>query len=140
MEFVVNDITHRLCLPDGSADILLNVFAPRNSVEFRRVLKPDGRLLVVVPGSDHISELRARMPLLDIAPDKVERTIEQLGPAFELVRDQPLEWRADLDRGAVADLARMSPSAFHVGDAELHAAAVECEATFSFRVLELRLG
>src|SRR3954465_6496634 len=37
---------------DGCADVVVNVFAPRNGAEFHRVLRPDGVLLVVTPDPD----------------------------------------------------------------------------------------
>lgn len=111
--FAINDVTHRLTLADASVDVLLDVFAPRNPAEFRRVLKPDGLLAVVIPEDEHLAELRARHPMLDIAPGKRARTMEQLAPSFELAGEEPIEWAMDLDAGAVQDLIGMGPSAFH---------------------------
>src|SRR3954466_5497458 len=46
---VLADLWRPLPVADGSAAVILNVFAPRNGPEFHRVLAPDGRLLVVTP-------------------------------------------------------------------------------------------
>ena len=45
-------------MPDGSADLLLNVFSPLAIGEFRRVLKPGGAYLYVVPGAKHLWALK----------------------------------------------------------------------------------
>lgn len=47
-----------LPVEDGTADILLDCFSPLALEEFRRVLKPGGRFLYVVPGPDHLWELK----------------------------------------------------------------------------------
>lgn len=50
--------SYRLPLADGSADILVNCFSPLAPEEFRRVLKPGGAFLYVVPGPFHLWELK----------------------------------------------------------------------------------
>ena len=52
---------YRLPAADGSADLLLNVFSPLAVEEFRRVLKPGGAYLYVVPGAEHLWELKAAL-------------------------------------------------------------------------------
>lgn len=57
IEFAVASSYH-LPLADGSVDILLNCFSPLALEEFRRVLKPGGVFLYVVPAADHLWELK----------------------------------------------------------------------------------
>ena len=66
---VACDIWDALPLQDDVADVVLNVFAPRNAAEMRRVLKPDGRIVVVTPTERHLHELE----LLRVHPEKRER-------------------------------------------------------------------
>ena len=57
---------------DGSCDLLLNIFAPNDDVEFARVLRPDGVLLKAVPLERHLFGLKAAVydePYLNPAPD-----------------------------------------------------------------------
>lgn len=49
----------RLPFRDGSFTAVLDVLTPANYEEFRRVLKPDGLLIKVYPGSGYLKELRA---------------------------------------------------------------------------------
>src|SRR4051812_23114708 len=67
------DLWRTLPLADGSASLVLNVFAPRNGPEFHRVLRPGGTLLVVTPAADHLTELVAAYGLIHVDPDKAER-------------------------------------------------------------------
>ena len=54
---VVADAWAGLPVRGRAASVLLNVFAPRNPREMRRVLHPAGRAIVVVPEPDHLREL-----------------------------------------------------------------------------------
>lgn len=56
-EFAVAS-SYRLPVADGRADLLLNCFSPLALEEFRRVLRPGGFFLYVVPGPDHLWELK----------------------------------------------------------------------------------
>ena len=49
------------CAPvrDGWADLLLNCFSPFAQEEFRRVLRPGGRMIYVVPGAEHLYQMKA---------------------------------------------------------------------------------
>lgn len=57
VEFAVAS-SYRLPLADESADALLNCFSPLALEEFRRVLRPGGLFLYVVPGPDHLWEMK----------------------------------------------------------------------------------
>jgi 23S rRNA (guanine745-N1)-methyltransferase len=52
---------------------VLNVFAPRDGAELRRILRPSGSLLVVTPGPDHLRELIGPLGLLSVDERKAER-------------------------------------------------------------------
>lgn len=50
--------SYHLPLGDESADLLVNCFSPLALEEFRRVLKPGGTFLYVVPAAEHLWELK----------------------------------------------------------------------------------
>ena len=56
-EFAVASAYH-LPVADGSVDLLLNCFSPLALEEFRRVLRPGGLFLYVVPAANHLWELK----------------------------------------------------------------------------------
>jgi 23S rRNA (guanine745-N1)-methyltransferase len=107
------DVWRRLPVADGAADLALNEFAPRNGAELRRVLSPDGRLLVVTPLPDHLSELTGPLGLLTVDRRKDERLAATLGPHFELATRREHRVRLRLGRDAVGALAAMGPSSWH---------------------------
>lgn len=108
------DAWQHLPLADGSAALVLSVFGPRNPAEIRRVLAPDGTLLVATPGPDHLMEVRQSLGLIGIDERKTARLADAYGDyartAVTAVRYQLRLGHADL-----TDLVAMGPSARHVG-------------------------
>jgi 23S rRNA (guanine745-N1)-methyltransferase len=135
--FLVADIWQRLPVAAGALAGLLNLFAPRNPAEFARVLAPGGLLLVVIPGPDHLAELRAALPLLGIEADKEAKVQAVFADSFAPQAAQALTYRLALDPAALAELVAMTPSAPHLSDADRQAvdALGAVETTASFRLL-----
>ncbi|UOE25519.1 methyltransferase domain-containing protein [Agromyces soli] len=116
---LVADTWQPLPVRDGSVDAILDVFAPRNASEFRRILRPGGLLLVVVPRPDHLRELRADGRVLTIPEGKAATLVEELAPSFALRTVRSVDARFVLDQDAAADdafaaaIIAMGPSAHH---------------------------
>ncbi|MDQ0988887.1 hypothetical protein QFZ74_000115 [Streptomyces sp. V3I7] len=102
------------------ADVVLDVFAPRNPAEFRRVLRPAGRLIVVRPTGRHLAELRSRGPaMVTVDPVKEQRLQRALDPYFEAVVTEQVEYPMALAGLEALDLVGMTPSARHLSPADL---------------------
>ncbi|MDQ1580331.1 MAG: rRNA (guanine745-N1)-methyltransferase [Microbacteriaceae bacterium] len=116
---LVADTWRPLPIRDGVADIVLNVFAPRNIAEFHRVLAADGTVLVVVPTAGHLAELRVSDSpsgggrMLDIPADKAGHLAETVAPYFALDRQQDVTFTMRLDDATADQLVAMGPSAHH---------------------------
>jgi 23S rRNA (guanine745-N1)-methyltransferase len=115
------DAWARLPVADGTAALALNVFAPRDGAQLRRILHPRGRLLVVTPGPDHLAELTGPLGLLSVDARKDERLAAKLGPHFTLAGRHGYRTRVELDHEGVAAAAGMGPSAWHADPAGLAA-------------------
>lgn len=114
------DVFRPFPLADGVADVVLDMFAPRNPAEFHRVLRPTGRLIVVRPTGRHLAELRDRLPaMVTIDPAKEQRLHRALDPFFEAAVTEQVEYPATLSRQDALDLVAMTPSARHMSRAEL---------------------
>ncbi len=138
--FAVADINRRLPLPDAACAVLLDIFAPRNPGGFRRVLAPDGLLLVVIPGPDHLREVRATFRLLAIEEEKERRVIERLAGRFAPLATRALDYDITLDPEVLRDLVAMTPNAWHLPP-EARAAtggADTLRTRASFRILPFR--
>ncbi|MFB7916325.1 putative RNA methyltransferase [Streptomyces sp. NPDC056061] len=114
------DVFRPFPLADGVADLVLDVFAPRNPAEFHRVLRPSGRLVVVRPTGRHLHELHGRVPsMVTVDPAKEQRLRRTLGPRFRAVATERIEYPMPLAGTEALDLMGMSPSARHVSRADL---------------------
>jgi len=114
------DVFSPFPLRDGTVDLVLDVFAPRNPAEFARVLAPGGHLLVVRPAADHLAELRAVVPgMVGLDPRKEERLRISLDPLFSTEQMRETRFPLTLSARSARDLVAMTPSARHVDDASL---------------------
>jgi 23S rRNA (guanine745-N1)-methyltransferase len=114
------DVFRPFPLADDVADVVLNVFAPRNPAEFYRVLRPAGRLIVVRPTARHLAELRGRVPaMVTIDPAKEQRLHGTLDPYFEAVVTERVEYSMAPIGPEALDLVGMTPSARHLSPTEL---------------------
>ncbi|MFJ8430642.1 putative RNA methyltransferase [Kitasatospora sp. NPDC094019] len=110
---VVCDAWRPLPLLDASAGLVLNVFAPRNGPEIRRVLRPGGTLLLVSPTARHLRELVTVLGLLSVDEEKQRRIDEKLGPYLTPVGRREVEFTVRLSAGDVRTVVGMGPSAWH---------------------------
>ncbi|MPZ65801.1 MAG: 23S rRNA methyltransferase [Pseudonocardiaceae bacterium] len=107
---VVCDVWRRLPVRTGAAALALDVFAPRNAAEMRRVLAPGGALVVVTPAPDHLAELVSEIDLLSVDERKHHRLYDQFGTPGRTVA---CEYRMALPHDDVEALAAMGPAAWH---------------------------
>lgn len=105
VEFAVASVYH-LPVADTSVDLLLNCFSPLALDEFRRVLRPGGVYLYVVPAARHLWELKE--VLYDRPYLNKEEDIPYEG--FSYLEVVPVETVLELpDRDTIRDLFSMTP-------------------------------
>lgn len=105
ISFAVASAYH-LPIPDTSVDFLLNCFSPLAIDEFRRIIKPGGYFLYVVPAPKHMWELKC--VLYDQPYENREQRVDYEG--FECLQVLRVEDRVHLpDRQAILDLFGMTP-------------------------------
>jgi 23S rRNA (guanine745-N1)-methyltransferase len=96
-----------------TVDAVLDVFAPRNLPEFHRVLRPDGRLVIVVPRAEHLGSLRQGGTMLDIPTDKAEDVIAAADALYAPLTREHVTYALALEDALRLALAGMGPSARH---------------------------
>jgi 23S rRNA (guanine745-N1)-methyltransferase len=117
---VACDLFGPLPVASASVDLVLDVFAPRNPGEFRRVLHPDGVLVVTRPTDRHLAQLRRDVEgMVGIDPEKEERLQRTLEPYFEAIHTVSSEYTVRLTPAEAADLVLMTPSARHLSSNDL---------------------
>ena len=95
--FVVANADRFLPYASGSFSTVISIAARMNPLEFRRVLQPDGCLLVGVPAPDDFIELRGK------GRDRVARTVAEFAREFKLVNQRRTTTEADLDAASIED-------------------------------------
>ena len=112
--FVVANINERLVFLDDAMQVTLNIFAPRNPAEFARVLAHEGLLLVIIPGADHLQQLRSTLHLLNIEEDKEQKVIAQFSPYFDFVASSPLSYTLQFGSKEIMQVLMMTPNYRHL--------------------------
>lgn len=113
---VVADIWTQLPVRDHAVSHALSIFAPRNAIELRRVLRADGELVVLTPTTRHLHELVDLLSLVRVDENKTARLGASLGGHFDRVARAGVEYPMALTHTQVDQLVGMGPSARHLGE------------------------
>jgi len=106
----VANLDRRLPFASGGFEILTNILAPSNVMEFRRVLRGSGLLVKVIPLDDHLVELRNALYERPRGhPLTAEATEAELGASFDVVQKRRLTYRRQVGASSLRDLVRMTP-------------------------------
>ena len=97
-EWIVGNADRFVPYANRSFSIVMSVTARMNASEFRRVLRPDGRLLVAIPAADDLTELRGE------GRDRVAQTLKAFAQNFKVVDRRRVSTTAELDAAAVEDV------------------------------------
>lgn len=114
---VVCDAWRPLPVRTAAAAAVLSVLSPRNGAEMRRILRPDGALLLVTPTREHLAELIPALGLVSVDERKEERLEDRLGGFFRLESRSPYTVPLSLGHADVERLVGMGPSAWHTDPA-----------------------
>nr|WP_260152250.1 methyltransferase domain-containing protein [Hoyosella altamirensis] len=117
---VVADTWRQIPLRDGTADVVLSVFAPRNVPEIARVLQEEGTWIVVTPTPQHLRELTSVPGVVSVHEDKAGKLASLAAARFALDERRRIEFQCALTTAAAELLLAMGPTAHHLNDAERH--------------------
>ena len=104
LQWVVANADRFVPYPEHSFSVVASITGRKNAEEFRRVVRPDGLLLVVVPAADDLIEIRRAVLGEGLPRDRIERTVTTFTPLFALERHEHLRRVVRLDRSALADV------------------------------------
>jgi len=135
LAFAVADVWSDWPVGSATADLLINVFAPKNFSEMARVLRPGGRLAVAYAGPDHLIELRKLLGLMEPQPGKnasYRRRMQGLGG--EILHER-LQRSVPMSHAQALGLILMGPNARHVSAAAIPAWSGTKAVTFDVELL-----
>jgi 23S rRNA (guanine745-N1)-methyltransferase len=97
-EWIVANADRFVPYSSESFSIVLSITARMNSGEFRRVLRPGGRLIVALPAPDDLVELRGA------GRDRTAKAIQTFARDFTLADRRRVTTTTDLDAASVLDV------------------------------------
>lgn len=99
---------------DSSFDVILNILSPANYTEFKRLLKPNGMIVKVVPESGYLRQLRE---LFFAESDKEsysnEQTVTRFKENYNEVTVKRITQTTPITRKLVPMLMHMTPMGWH---------------------------
>jgi len=104
LHLVVANADRALPYAAASFAAVASITARRNPPEFHRVLREDGRLLLVIPGPDDLVELREAVLGRGMLRDRVDQAVAAFAPRFALERHERIRHVAHLDAAAIHDV------------------------------------
>lgn len=110
---VVADVWRPLPIRADSLHALICAFAPRNLPEFARVLRTDGRLIIVTPRAEHLAGLRDQHGLLSVPTGKDQQIATAAAEFFKLQSTTRYAEFHQISAETATDLIAMGPNAFH---------------------------
>ena len=135
-QYVTGSVYH-MPIAEHCADIVCSIFAPTPAEEFARVLAPNGSVLCVVPGEEHLWELKCA--IYD-TPYKNREEKHQLD-GFQLANKKKITYNIHIDNAQdIQTLFAMTPYAHRTprkGLERLHQLH-ELDVTVSFLLLTFR--
>ncbi|HEY9466264.1 MAG TPA: methyltransferase domain-containing protein [Vicinamibacterales bacterium] len=136
--WVVANADRRLPLLDRSIDLVMSLHARRNPVETARVLSPTGVLLIAVPASDDLIELREVVQGERVERDRSDVVLKE-HELFALVDRSAVRETREFDRDGLLKLLRGTYRGVRHGAAERVAALTRMTVTLASEIFAFRL-
>lgn len=97
-----------LPMASGSADMILNIFAPFAEKEYARVLKEEGYLIKVDPNEKHLKEMK------EVLYDEVQwnDVLSLNSDEFTLVKHEEVNFQMELNQDEISTLYHMTPYSY----------------------------
>lgn len=102
-----------LPLPDDSMDVILNLLSPANYHEFKRVLKPGGLLIKVIPGSQYLAEVRDYLKIPAQAALEEQQAAKLWQQTFPQAQETFVTYQQMITPDLAAAFLQMSPLSFN---------------------------
>lgn len=135
LAFAVADVWSDWPVGSAAADLVINVFAPKNFAQMARTLRPGGRLAVAYAGRDHLIELREMLGLMDPHPGKRASYRHQMQRIGAGILHDRLRQSVQMSHAQALDLILMGPNARHVSAAGIPAWSGAKTVTFDVELL-----
>ena len=127
-------------LAPGMTDVVLDVLTPASYDTFRRVLKPGGELIKVIPDADYLKEIRqAFQPHLRQESYSNGQVLEHLSRHAEILERQEVHQTLPLTTEQSRAFLQMTPMGFSVPEEVRNTTTLE-QITLHLQVIRCRLN
>lgn len=124
--YIISSIFN-LPIKDNSIDCILNIFAPKPQQEFQRVLKNDGVIIEVIPGENHLKEIKT-----DIYKQDAKPILEKFAfTDFDRTSSHKLTYMQNIHANDYENLLKMTPFWYNGGQKLLESLKA-MQVTFDF--------
>ncbi|MDR2833166.1 MAG: methyltransferase domain-containing protein [Streptococcaceae bacterium] len=113
----IADLTN-LPFAENSFNQLLNIFTPSQYTEFKRVLKPGGKLIKIIPEQNYLKELRTAFYPDDAQKQDYsnELVVQKLKDEMIILLDERISYSFEIPKNNQLDLLEMSPLEWGVSE------------------------
>lgn len=98
---------------ENAFDTVLNILSPSNYLEFKRILKPGGQVIKVVPGEHYLKELRAFQPG-ERQPYSNKDVVDKFAEHYPNYTEKKVHYTFELPKERVGDFMLMTPLGWHI--------------------------
>jgi 23S rRNA (guanine745-N1)-methyltransferase len=114
INFLVASTRRKIPIVDHCIDLLLTIFAPRNPAEYQRMMATNGAVIIVIPGTNHLRQLRTMLMMSEREASKQDEVIADFQDGFRLEQIEMCTDTIKLDNETLLDLVRMTPNYWHI--------------------------
>ncbi len=100
---------------EESFDVILNILSPANYEEFKKLLKPGGKVIKIVPQENYLKELRVQA-FADSEKESYtnSQTVERFKDSFTHTEVKRITYTVPLSQELVPKLLEMTPMGWHI--------------------------
>ena len=115
--WLVGDLT-QTPFKEHSLDIILSFLSPANYSEFKRIMKPNGLLIKIIPGSHYLKEIREHLSDEDKEYENTD-TVNLMRNKVDVISEERVTYEREVDEEVLRDILTMTPLTWHISESQI---------------------
>ena len=117
LNWLVGDLT-QTPFKEHSQDIILSFLSPANYSEFKRIMKPNGLLIKIIPGSHYLKEIREHLSDEDKEYENTD-TVNLMKNKVDVISEERVTYEREVDEEILRDILTMTPLTWHISESQI---------------------
>lgn len=117
LNWLVGDLT-QTPFKEHSLDIILSFLSPANYSEFKRIMKPNGLLIKIIPGSHYLKEIREHLSDEDKEYENTD-TVNLMRNKVDVISEERVTYEREVDEEVLRDILTMTPLTWHISESQI---------------------